>query len=328
VAVQWFSYILFYPLVVFGWRIPDFIFKQQSWILAFAVINAVISFFNSLKYNFIAVAFLMISTAIVFTSSNPYLLWPSVVVNFLLLLVVYVHRFILVFKPSAIFRMHIKLFAGIRTRGVSFFGVDENMRNLPVSQLSDKQLEKWTTNLQQSVLFNRVCLFTAKKLRLYQNSGLNVVAYVLTILLLIAFTIFSFAVINYGLDKIDPNLFRTADRVGFFNFFYYSFNTLIFNTIEEITPIKSVSQSVNMIEAFFALFLIVILVALIFSVRSRRHADELNDVIKGIEQEGSAMEKFIWEEYRIRTIDEAIAELEKLKAGMVSFIYKITESLR
>ena len=188
-------------------------------------------------------------------------------------------------------------------------------------------MDKWTTSLQMSVLFNRICLFAAKKLRDYQSSGLNVVSYVLTILMLIVLTIFSFAVINYGLFKIDANLFGYSTTLNFFTFFYYSFNNLLFNSIIEISPNMPVSQTVSMIESFFALFLVVIFISLLFSIRSQRHTEELNDVIEVIKDQGKDMEGFIKDEYKINSIDDAIAELEKLKAGMTKFIYKITESL-
>lgn len=51
-------------------------------------------------------------------------------------------------------------------------------------------------------------------------------------------------------------------------------------------------------------------------------------MIKGIEEQGTDMEGFIKDEYRINSIENAMAELDKLKAGMAKFLYKITESIR
>jgi len=83
-----------------------------------------------------------------------------------------------------------------------------------------------------------------------------------------------------------------------------------------------------MAESFFALFLVVIFVSLLLSVRSQRHSEELNEVIKGIEEQGTEMEGFIKDEYRINSIEDALMELQKLKAGMAKFLYKITESIK
>ena len=117
------------------------------------------------------------------------------------------------FKPSSIFQVHIKLFTGIREQGnKSFFILDDGIKSLPLGSLDRGQQEKRTSNLQMAVLFNRACLFTAKKLQDYQNSGLGTISGILTILLLILLTIVSFAAINYGLYKTDPGLFE--DRGG------------------------------------------------------------------------------------------------------------------
>ncbi len=40
------------------------------------------------------------------------------------------------------------------------------------------------------------------------------------------------------------------------------------------------------------------------------------------------MEGFIKDEYRINSIEDALVELQKLKAGMAKFLYKITESIK
>lgn len=326
--LAWSLYVFFYPVIILLWKIPFFIFKQRSWILAFAFINSIISFFKSIKYNFIISAFFLASLAVIFSFSNEKLLWFAAAVIFGVLLTTYVNRFILVFKPSSIFQVHIKIFSGIRKHGSSYFTLDESIKNLPLEKLDQKQMEKWTTNLQMSVLFNRVCLFAAKKLRDYQNSGVNFISYVLTILMLIVLTIFSFATINYALFKIDAGLFSYPVVPSFFTFFYYSFNSLLFNSIQEITPAMPISQIVSMMESFFALFLVVIFVSLLLSVRSQRQAEELNEVIKGIGGQGKDMEGFIRDEYKINNIDDAMAELEKMKAGMAKFIYKITEIIQ
>ena len=55
---SWTLYIFFYPAIVLFWKIPFFVFKQKNWIFVFALINAAISFFKSIKYNFITVAYL------------------------------------------------------------------------------------------------------------------------------------------------------------------------------------------------------------------------------------------------------------------------------
>jgi len=322
----WFIYITFYPFIIFFWKIPSYVLKRKNWIFMFAVIDAVISFSKSIKYSFITAALFLISIVIIFSTSREILLWPAILTQLSILLIVCIHRFILVFKTSNLlnFFIEIRKFKKFET---SSFALDESIKNLPFTSLDQKQLEKWTTNLETSVLLNRVFLFVAKKLRDYQNSGFNFVSYVLTILLLTIMIIFSFSVINLGLFKINNDLFSLSSTPSFFTFFYYSFNSLLFNSIQEIIPVMPISQATFMIEAFFALFLLAIFVSLLLSVRSQRHADELNEIIKGIETRGIEFESLIKDEYKINSIEEAMVELEKLEADLIKFIYKITEGI-
>jgi len=324
VILSWAFYVFFYPAVILFWKIPFFIFKKQSWILAFALINAVISFFKSIKYNFISCAVFLVALAIIFNTSNEKLLWSAIIMLLVFILLTYIYSFLLVFKPSSVFQMHKKIFSYIRKQGNNSFALGKDIKNLSV----EAQLEKRTTNLQMSVLFNRICLFTANKLKDYQNSRLNVISYILTVLLLIVLTIFSFAAINYGFYKIDSNLFGFSSNPSFFTFFYYSFNNLIFNSIQEVTPVMWISQTVLMVEFLLAFFLVAIFISLLLSVRSQKHSEELNEAVRGIAEEGRSMERFIKSEYKISSIDDAMAELKKLKANLVDFIYKISENIR
>ena len=326
--IFWSLYIIFYPFIVFFWKLPFFIFKQKSWVLAFAVINSIISFFKSIKYKFIIFAIFMASLTGIFISTNNQILWLACFLILTVLFTVYVRSFILLFKPSSIFQIYIKIFSGIRKHGKSYFGIDENMRNLPTTSFGEKQLEKWTTNLQASVLFNRVCLFSAKKLRDYQNSRLGAVSSVFTIFGLMILTIFSFAVINYGVFKINNGYFELTTAPNFFIFVYYSFNSIFFNSIKEVSPIAPVSQLLSMIKSFFAFFLGAIFISLILTYRNQKRSDELNSAFKGIEEEGASMEGFIREEYKFNSIYEAMAELEKLKSGALQVILKISESIK
>ena len=323
----WFAFVISYPWIL-AWRILVILYKQESWILAFAFINAIISFFRSIRVIFIGSSFLLVSVVIVIYASNKPLLWLANGIILALLLLAYVHRFVLVFRPSGIFQAHINLFSGIREHGTKQFVLDESIKILPVASLDKGQLEKRTTNLQMSVLFNRTCLFTARRLRDYQSSGVSTISGILTILLLILLTIVSFAAINLALYKIDPELFDVSiSQAGFFIFFYYSFNNLLFNSIKEVTPIMPISQAASMAESFLAFFLVVIFVSIILSVRGQRYSEELNQAIDRIEKEGADMESFIRSEYSVGGIDDAIHELEKVKASFISFILRYPRTL-
>jgi hypothetical protein len=324
----WSLYIIAYPLIITFWKLPYFIYNRESWTLAFAIINSVLSFYRSLRYNVAVSAVCLTSLVIIFTSSNPTFLWIAATVLLGLLLLTYLNRFVVVFRPTGLFQLYTKAISVGRTQMESTYRLDENLRNLPVQRLTDEQLKKWTPKLEAAVLWNRLCLFMAKRLQDYHDSGLNFVSGVITMLALLLATVFSFAAINLALFKIEAANFETTGQPSFFTFFYYSFQTLLFNSIKEIAPATPISQTVSMIENLFAFILGAVLFALVLSVRSQRYSEEMKKIVAGIELEGERIESLIKDEYRIGSIEEAMAELQRLKAGLVQLLDFLTRNLR
>ena len=328
--ILWGLFIFFYPLIIFIWKIPFLIYKLGSWDLAFAYIDSIISFIKSFRITFITGAIFLISTAIILAVSNNAILWASIILIAIILLVVYVQRIFLVLKPSGIYQTYVRFFSFAGTHTLNIYGkaiVDENASKVPVESMDEKQIEKWKTNVQQLVLFNRFCLFVAKGLKSYRESGINFVSYIFNILILFLYTVFSFALINYGLFKIDNNLYLLSNVPTFFTFFYYSFNLMFFNSIQEIIAIAPMSQFVLMVEYIYALFLVAIFVSLIFSVKSQKYAEELNDAIEKLTKEGLKIEEHMRDQYELNSIVDALEALRKLKSSFVDFLYTITKTI-
>jgi hypothetical protein len=255
--------------------------------------------------------------------------WLSLSVLILLILsfYTYANRFIGIFKPSYIIQAYKQIFTGARKHGANLFSIDENMRELPIEKLGEKQREKWFNNLQNSLLFNLLCLFVSKKLRDYQRSGYNIVLYVFTVIILAIYTIISFAGINYGIYKISILQFQYLQTPDFFLFIYYSFNHFIFGTIQQIIPVSIVSQLVSMIEALFSILLITIFVSLFFSYKNQKYVNDLDIAIKDIEKEAESMESFIMVEYKAN-INEALAQMEKMKMNYTKFLLWLSEDIK
>jgi hypothetical protein len=53
----------------------------------------------------------------------------------------------------------------------------------------------------------------------------------------------------------------------------------------------------------------------------------LESAITAIEEKGNSMESLIAKEYQINNIADAISELERLKAGLIKVIYKLSENI-
>jgi hypothetical protein len=195
--LAWSLFILFYPVILFFWRIPVLVFRKKSWNLVFALIDSVVSLFKSFKVTFIVTAFYLISVVVILAASHMILLWVSLIVLLVIHFWAYIQKIIQVFKPSGVYQAYSKVF--------SFFGdfvrfrpapaasatvLSEKELELPLEDMDEKQIQKWTTGVQWLALFNRVCLFGAKNIKAYQNSRFNIISSVFGILILVLYTVF------------------------------------------------------------------------------------------------------------------------------------------
>jgi hypothetical protein len=319
------AYAALYPFVILFWKLPRLIWKQQSWLFAFAILNAVIGFIRSFRRDFISGTLFLISAVLILNSGNQYVLWGASFVIFALVVLAYALAFVRAFKPSAIFQTYTKVFPIIK-KG-NFLKVDESVRKLPVEVMTPKELELRNTGLQNIVLYNRACLLISKKLRDYQGSGANVASYVLSLVALLLFTVMSFALINYALHKINPALYQfTYSKESFFAFVYYSAGSMFYAS-NGLVPVEPVSQFVQLIQFLCALLVLVILVTVIFSLRNERYSTQLEEVIVSMEKEGRAVEALLLSEFNLGSIDSAIDALQKAKSGMIGFIVYLTNNL-
>lgn len=82
-----------------------------------------------------------------------------------ILLLVYIQRIVLVFKPSGIYQVYSKFFynLGEYLRTNPLVQMDDDEAALPIEGMQEKQIQKWVSHVQQLVLFNKTCLLWQKK---------------------------------------------------------------------------------------------------------------------------------------------------------------------
>ena len=319
------AYIVFYPLILILWKIPRFIWKKQSWLLLFAVLNSVIGFLRSFKRIFVSGTLFLISGVVVLTSSNRYVLYTCSLTILVLLVITYVFAFLRAFRPSAVFQTYKKIFPAVGRS--SFLAIDGSLRDLPVAVMTEKQLDQRMNTLQNVVLYNRVCLLVSKKLRDYQRSGANVASYILTVVGLFLLAVASFALINYALYRVDHSLFQfTYSKEGLSAFIYYSAGSM-FYAANGLVPVEPLSQMVQLLQFFFALLLIVVLITMVFALRNERYSIELEDVIVSVETAGRTAEGRLLSEFGLGSIESAIESLRSAKVGLIDFILYLTKNL-
>jgi hypothetical protein len=192
--------------------------------------------------------------------------------------------------------------------------------------MSEEQHNKWAMHLQFMIIINRVCLFITSKLRNFQKSNVNVVFYILSIFYTVFFTVFTFALINFAIYKVDPNSFNTSPKGNFFFFIYYSFNTLFTNSINDFFPIAPLSRFANSLEIFFAFLLLVILFFLFTTILRDKHNEEINTAIVTVNKQAKDLNTFVQQEFNM-TVDDAINIIKNLNGSLIKVIYYFSKDI-
>jgi hypothetical protein len=231
----------------------------------------------------------------------------------------------LIFRPSSIFQVYSKLIRKCPDAVVNSLS-DKDIRDLPAETLSESQADLRRTSLQTLVIADRALLFFARRLKEFQESKLNAVAYAFNLILLLVFTVVSFAGLNYALYKLDVQQYAVTGPLTPFLFFYYSFHVFLFNGIAEIAPNGTYSEVLSMSEQFFAIVLLFILIVLFFSVKSEKYKEELARTIRETEAGVCTLDGLIRSSYRV-TVAEAVKEIRNLKSNLVVLIDWLSRDL-
>jgi hypothetical protein len=189
--------------------------------------------------------------------------------------------------------------------------------------MNEQQLQKWTNTLQLPIIFNRTCYFLASKLRDFQKSRINVIYYVLNFLVIVFLTVIVFGAVNYGLYRIEPSHFSVPFHPRLLHFIYYSVNTIFTNGIPDFYAVSGIARFTSTAEVVSGFFLLVILFFLVTTVQSARQNEKIGAAVNAIRSQGQLMEQFVETEYKM-TIEQAITELERTKAGLIKAIYYLS----
>lgn len=322
----WLFYVIASPLILLFFRIPWIFFKSKNLVGAFALIGLVLSFFKRMKFNFIATSLTLLAFLIIAKTSNHIVLYSAMLFLGGILLVILSRAVFYSFKPSVLFSMQSEALIKLWGFFKKTCSLEEELKGMEISKYSEVQKTKWIANLQQAMIFNRICYFVSSKLRDFQKSKINTVYYLLNFLIVVVSTVIVFSFANYGLYKIDPGSFHWVTPPSFITFFNYSINTLFTNNIAEFYASSPLANFLSTAEIVCAFFLLFIMFFLVTTIQSSRHNEELGVVIDSIYKQGKDLDVFIESEYQI-SVSMAMVELQKAKAGFVGFIFYLSTNV-
>lgn len=311
-------FLAVYPLFLVFWRIPKAFLRD--WNAAFVALGFALSFFKSLKVNFFAFSVVSTASLIVLVSDDWRLLTLAITLLMVFIVYHFARRFYTSFIPSKALSFPrdglINLLEGAQRQ----FALPAELKSTSIDKLTPAQQSQWAQCLQMLLLSNKSATFVAAKLKEYQESRVVVLYFVLALLFSLLLTVFVFALANLGLYKIDPTNFSDAGADRFWFFMYYSFNTLVTNSIPDFYPLSGFAMLLGTFEVLLGILTLVILITLYTSVRSERNRAEVDSIIVTLERRGDELEKYISSEFSM-DVERAIEEVRKLPGNFIQIIY-------
>jgi hypothetical protein len=310
-VLAWAIYIAFYPLTrfVLGVLILSVIIvRLKSWPVLFTALNLVLSFFASFRFNLIATAGVLIACITVVTASGPISISIGIAILLVLIVALMARRFIALFQPSRLFKLYTRIIAGALNFG----------RKVLLAGARDKG-QNWENNFQTAVVLSEACRFLEAKFREYRTSGLPLAFYLANFVLLLLVVVALIGFVNYGLFRADSTAFVVSGGHHYFDFFRYTFGTLFFQRMPEITPMSVVAKAMWMFEMLLAAAFAGMLLSLFFAARKNLDEAGIQAAIDDLGKQHQEMDVFVENEFAMRG-DEVVLHIDAAPGRLAAMV--------
>src|SRR4051794_2810955 len=150
-------YILFFPLIVLFWKVPVFLFRRRSFVLAFAALNVCLSFFPSFKGNVVWFGVWSICAVLAYSSHTTALVAVAIVGITAALFRSYARIIRASFFPSRFVKLQERLVVRFAEsdRVRRAMTLDDELRSAEIVKYDQEQLAKLAQSLSIAVALNK-----------------------------------------------------------------------------------------------------------------------------------------------------------------------------
>jgi hypothetical protein len=269
--------LFFYPLLLLFWFIPKQILANGKIYLLSNYVGNVIRFIKSLKFSILKlfIFFLTLFVLIIFDSEIIRII-SIVVFSFF-----YFHYVIKYLKKSfrtpRLFGSDISdILAGIlnspEKRYVLIKSVEEqkDLENIEAEEAISKKL----SNL---LFLNYLILNLRESLIEFNGKKAYIIAWIYQLFLFFFISLTYYTFVNFELYLIKPDHFTIIGNPTLFDFFYYTFKTITFSTVEIIIPQSVIARIIEMCSFFtLGILFLVFSLSILFTFKQ----DKMNESIK------------------------------------------------
>jgi hypothetical protein len=299
----WFAlYVLFFPLVVFLWKLPRFLYRRRSWTLLLGTVHVLVATIRGFKFTLVSVTTAAFAFLIIVASTNHVLLSGASVALLALWFASLYKAFRYSLAPARFVRQQQRLLERVllSDRAWTWFEVDKSVRDPALVKMNDTQQQQFLLKVGTGLIAHRGSHFWAYRLDHYRKSGASIVFSAVSIIGLLLQAIITFMFVNEAVYKISADQFHVENAASYMLFAYYSFASLFVSEISAITPVGSWAAAIQIVAGFSAAVVVFILIATIFfGIRQSRTDESANEAISQMRVKGDEFALRLSGEYEL-----------------------------
>ncbi len=322
-------YLLFYPIIVFVWklpklafwRIPKILFVSKSWLLIYAYINSWINHFWEFKYNLLRLALLTASLILAFKSNNKIVLYVVFTIILLLLISSLIDKFKIAFQPIRLFRLNLEL-SNIKEKHtknatVQFIESFSKMENMDPSkeEYEKKHIEK----VEQIILVKSMFSFITSRMKDFLNRKTYIFVFFIKTLFAFINAWLLISILNYISFKVSIDNYTVTSIPTFFDFIYYTFHSMLHGSIPQISPVGVIAKILDILALVTGLLLTGTLLTVFFTVKTEKYKKDLNEIIEFADEQLLQFETVLIEKFNF-TLVQAVKFLESKESYVCSIL--------
>jgi len=303
------GYVLIYPFVLFLWRVPKQLFKNWALLVIFA--PAIESVLFTLKWRFAFATAAVFAALTILNTEQHTVLVVSMSVLMVYLLVHYLLRLKVAFRPTALFS-NIADFVNDMWRGQ----IDDYKRKDYAAhtgagpQQGEAYEKKRIENLKTLYLHTVMWSFFAKKLNETVSSRRTDLYFILAVLYSVVLSVLILGFEYAALAKVDPNSFRGAENANLWSFMVFSFNTIMHTGFTRIAPNSDWAFALGNLELFAGIITLIFFVYVLMTSSKERYREDFKRLVHGLDQSSKEIERFFEKKLRMRLIDAEVKLVE------------------
>jgi hypothetical protein len=324
-------YGIFWPVIVIAWKIPTWIYRRKSWLLAMSALNFVMWLALNLRFHILTkslvlicviiiwnttLALALIACGIVLSGALAWLLWQTILETFS-------EGAFLKTQKKVLFKLSGSTWGTVRLGNIT----SVRTVNQTEAILTEQQIGGLLTGISLDLAVNRILYFWSWRLQCYHQSQLSHLFNSVTYARLFLSTVMTAWLLNTVILKVDPAQFTFETYPGPIRVVAYSLSSLFLNDGGGMDANGDAAWLFRVISGIFGVLLLLTFVANFLFVLTRERDDRaLKEAVNELRSRAREHDAAFRAQVEV-SVAEAEQRLEELNRGLAWLIRYITVSI-